>query len=87
MISSAFIAFGAYVASFILLVFPDSQGLPDEVSEAATYLGGYLGILDPLVPVSTLLTVLTLLVTFELAIFAFKAFRWLFSHVPWVGGN
>jgi len=87
MIISALIYLGAFIAQTILLVFPNSSGFPSEVDSAVSFLAGYVGILDPLVPMDTLLQVLTLVIVYELAIFAFKGFRWLFSHVPLVGGK
>jgi len=87
MITTSIIYLGTYIANVILSIFPVSTGFPPEVSIAVTFIAGYVGILDPIVPIDTLLTVLTLVVTFELLIFAFKGFKWLFGHVPFVGGK
>jgi len=87
MITNAIIGIGAVIVSLILNLFPSSSGFPPEVNSAITYFGGYLGILSPIVPVATLLTVLGLVLFFELVIFAFKAFKWVFSHVPFIGGR
>lgn len=87
MIMTALINTGAYIANLILFIFPDSNGFPAEVTTAFETLGGYVGILDPIVPIATLLTCLLLIVTFELTLFAFKAIRWLFGFVPFMGGR
>jgi len=87
MITNALIGMGATIISLILNVFPLSTGFPSEVNAAAAYFGGYLGILSPIVPISTLLTILGLVIFFELTVFAFKAFKWVFSHVPFIGGR
>jgi len=87
MITNALIGMGATVISLLLNVFPLSSGFSTEVNTAAAYFGGYLGILSPIVPVATLLSILTLVIFFELTVFAFKAFKWVFSHVPFIGGR
>jgi len=87
MITNAIIGLGATIISVILAVFPYSDGFPPDVATAAAYFGGYLGILSPIVPISTLLTILSLVIFFELTVFAFKAFKWVFSHVPFIGGR
>jgi len=87
MIADAFIAFGIFVASVVTSIFPPSNGLPTEAMVALQSLYGYVGMLNPLVPVDTLGVILGLYITFELSIFGFKTFRFLFSHVPLVGGK
>jgi len=87
MITNAIIGLGAVIISLILNVFPLSSGFSSDVTTAVTYFGGYLGILSPIVPVSTLLALLGLVIFFELTVFGFKAFRWVFSHVPFIGGR
>lgn len=87
MITSFFITIAYYVLSLIISIFPSSTGFPSDVDTAVSSIGGYLGILDPLVPISTMLTILTLIITFELTVFAFKGMKWLFSHVPFIGGK
>jgi hypothetical protein len=87
MIFTALINASVFIANLILSVFPSSTGLPAEVNDAVVFLGGYVGILDPIVPLSTLSTVLTLIIGYELTVFGFKGFRWIFSHVPMIGGR
>jgi hypothetical protein len=87
MIFSTLILISAYIANTILSFFPDSSGFPADVDNAILHIAGYVGILDPIVPLQTLATVLSLVIAFELSVFGFKALRWLFSHVPMIGGR
>jgi len=87
MITNALIALALAIVGGILSIFPDSSGLPPQVDDAVAYIGGYAGILDPLVPLATMATIISLLITVELSIFAFKGLRWIFSYVPMVGGK
>lgn len=87
MIFTALINLAYYVASAIIYVFPDSAGFPTEAFTAVQSLGQYLHIFDPLVPISTLLTCVTLILTIEIVIWSFKALRWVISHIPYVGGH
>lgn len=76
---------GYYLLSLVFLLFPISTGFPTEVSTAFTYLGGYVGMLDPLIPISTLATTVGILVTVELLIFSFRGLSWIFSKIPIIG--
>jgi len=87
MITSALIYFGFGVATLILAIFPSSTGFPSEVQTAVDYIAGYVAILDPLFPIATMLQILTLVITFELAVFGFKGVKWIISHLPMVGGR
>jgi hypothetical protein len=87
MIITALINLASFIANTLLVPFPTSSGFPTEVNDAIAFIGSYAGILDPIVPIQTLATVVGLVVTFELAVFAFKGLRWLVSHVPFVGGR
>lgn len=87
MISNALINLAYYIADFFIDLFPVGTGFPPAVHTATASLGGYLRIIDPLLPVSTLATIVTLVVVFELALFAFRTFRWLLTYLPFVGGK
>jgi len=87
MISTAFVYLAAYIVSTILFVFPQSSGLSTQATSAIASLGGYVGMFNPLIPIDTVLQIILLVISFELAVFGFRAFRWLFSHVPLVGGK
>jgi len=72
---------------FLIDLFPVGTGFPSSFHTAVQSLGGYLHILDPLVPISILLTCLTLIFTVEIAIFGFKTLKWVLSHIPFLGGK
>jgi len=73
--------------NFLIGLFPTGVGFPTEVHNAFTTLGGYIGLLDVLVPVSTMLWCLTLIFGVEIAVFGFKTLKWLISHIPFLGGK
>jgi len=84
MITSIFINTAYYILGFLVNLFPVSSGFPSEVGEAFTYLGGYVGMIDPLVPVDTLIEAVTILVTVELGILTFRILAWLLGKIPFV---
>lgn len=85
MITGALIEIANTIIEAILSVFPTSSGFPSDVQTAFTYLGGYVGMLDPLIPIDTLGTVVGIVLTVELIIFSFRAITWIFSKIPVVG--
>jgi len=85
MIISGFLYTAAFILSLILAVFPNSTGLPVEFSNAIDTLSGYVGILDPLVPVATLATCFSIILLYEVTIFAFNALTWIYKRVPLIG--
>jgi hypothetical protein len=87
MIINALMYLSLAIVNTVLLVFPNSAGLPAEVGQAFQWIGGYVGILDPIIPIPTLATILSLVISLELFIFGFRTFRWLISHLPFVGGK
>lgn len=87
MITTGFVYLGATILSLIVAILPTSTGFPAELSSAFVTMGGYVQILDTILPVSTLATVLGILISVDLAIFGFKTFKWLISHLPFVGGR
>jgi len=87
MITNALILVALFIINLIVFIFPASTGFPDEVSTAVTALGGYAGIVNPIFPLDTLATILGLVITFELVVFAFKGLKWVMSHIPYVGGR
>lgn len=73
--------------AFLINLFPTGTGFPTEVHSAFGTLGGYVGLIDVLVPVQTLLWCLTLIFGIEIAIFGFKTLKWIISHIPFIGGK
>lgn len=85
MITGSFIELANTIISAILSVFPNSTGFSPEVHQAFAYLGGYVGMLDPLIPIDTLGTVVSIAIAVELLIFSFRMVSWIFSKVPIIG--
>lgn len=73
--------------NFTISLFPTGTGFPTEVHSAFTTLGGYIGLIDVLVPVQTMLWCLTLIFSVEIAVFGFKTIKWIISHIPFIGGK
>jgi len=87
MIFTAFVYLASYILAILVLALPTSDGFPSEVTAAFATMGGYIQILDTLLPISTLAAVLLVLTGVELAIFGFKTIKWLISYIPLVGGR
>lgn len=87
MITTAFINIAYTLLNGSLNLLPAGGDFPTAVHTAATSLGSYLGLLSPLVPLSTLGTVLSLVIGIELALYGFRTLKWLGSHIPFIGGK
>jgi len=85
MITSGFLYLTALILNALLAVFPSSTGLPAEFSTALTTLSGYVGILDPLVPISTLATCFGIILLYEATIFGFRGLTWIYQRIPFLG--
>jgi hypothetical protein len=71
----------------IINIFPSGGGFPESFHTAMSSLGEYLHLLDPIVPISILLTCLLIIFGVEIAIFGFKTIKWIISHIPLIGGK
>lgn len=87
MITTAIVNLAYYLVTLILGVFPAAAQFPAAVHTAAQTIGGYFHMLDPIVPTDTFVTVFSLAIAVEVAIFGFKSFKWIISHLPFIGGN
>jgi len=87
MITTALINLAYYLLNGLIALFPAGSPLPSAIHTAATTLGSYLALIDSILPVDTLATILGLYIIFELTLFAFKTFKWLFGYIPFVGGK
>jgi len=67
--------FAAFV-SFLIGLLP-VVAFPSGIATAITTVMGYVNALSWLFPVSTLITVLGIMITYEIGIFTFKFTRWL----------
>lgn len=82
-----FLSLIANFLHFIINLFPAGTGWPAGVHTAVVALGGYLGILDPLVPIATLTTCVALIFGVEIALFGFRTIKWVLSYIPFIGGS
>lgn len=87
MIPNAFINLAYFLVTSIIGVFPTGSGFPASIHTGAIYIGGYLGMIDALVPIYALVPVMALLFGFEIAVFGFKTLKWIISHIPFIGGR
>jgi len=87
MITSALLNFAYFLLFNLLSIFPTGGTFSSTLHDAIAHLGAYLTLLDPIAPLSTLLTLVMLSFSVELAFFAWRALRWLISFVPLIGGN
>jgi hypothetical protein len=87
MIFSGFVYVASFVLNMVTSILPSGTGFSPEVQNAFLTMGGYVGILNTLLPISTLAVVLGIIIATDVAIFGFKTFKWLVSHVPFVGGK
>jgi len=87
MIGDLFFNVVYWFASEIIGLFPVSTGLPAAAHTAASQIGGYFGMFSHLIPIGTLLTVLTLVFTVEIGVFGFRTLKWVISHLPFIGGK
>lgn len=85
MITSALIFIASTIVTLILAVFPASTGLPAEYDTALATFSGYVGILDPLVPIATLVDAVTIVLLYEITIFTFKGIAWTYHKIPLIG--
>jgi len=85
MIISGFLYLASTILTLILAVFPASAGLPSEFTSALSTFSGYVGIIDPLVPVATLATAVGIVMSYELVVFTFKGLVWTYQRIPFVG--
>ncbi len=87
MITTAFFNLAYFLASGFISIFPSGTGFATAIHTAASTLGGYLSLVDNVVPVATLGICMGLVVAAEILVFGFKTFKWIFSHVPQIGGK
>jgi len=87
MILDGLILVALFIVNIIVSVFPDSNGFPVEVETAISQFSGYANILSPILPLSVMVQLLTYVVLFEIALFSFKGFKWIMSHIPYIGGR
>jgi len=86
MITDALINAGYWVISTLISILPSGGDFPQTVHDASATLGSYWGMFDPIAPIGTVAACLTIVVTVEVAIFGWKSFKSIISHLPQIGG-
>lgn len=87
MITTAIINLAYFFISGIIGFFPVGQSLPSLVHSSAIWLGGYLALINDMVPIATLATVIGVVFATEIALFGFRTIKWVISHLPFIGGK
>jgi len=81
MIVSFFLYIFGSIVSGILLIFPDSGGLPDEVSDSIEFAFNTARSYSELVPFDTLLIILVLSMLVQAGFLLFKVLNWVVNKV------
>lgn len=63
-------------------ILPSTSGLPSAISTSFQYVFGFLYAFDFILPVQTILTILGLSLSFELAIQIWHGIHWLLAKIP-----
>lgn len=87
MIGDLFFTIIYWFANSLVNLFPLSTGFPTGAHEAMALLGGYIGIFSPILPMTTLITVITIVFSVEISVFGFRTLKWVISHLPFIGGK
>jgi len=84
MITSAiiYILSGALFAVLSPLLLLSDVSLTSGIGQSIISAGQYLSILDPVIPVATIIAVIALLATIEISIAAFKVIKWVYKKIP-----
>lgn len=87
MITNTFINIAYSGLNWLIESLPNSTGFNSEIHTAFSTLGGYVGMLDVILPMTTLAACIGLVFSVEIGIFGFKTIKWVMSHVPFIGGK
>lgn len=71
--------------SFLIGVLPDSTGLPQGLQDAFTLVFGAIQTVSYLIPVDSLFTALGIVVAYEVALWLFFGFLWVWKRIPFIG--
>jgi len=82
MITSFFISIPAYILGAIISIMPQGGSVPTEWVQAVSQIWTAINAFSFIVPVSSLLSCLGIVLGFELAVFGFYAFNWVLKKVP-----
>lgn len=77
-----YLLFGIISVILVPIKALDDVVLSDNVSNAITQVGGYLGSIDIILPTSTLLIIFGTVLSIEGFIIAYKVINWLIKKIP-----
>jgi len=75
----------AYLLQAFIAIFPTGGTMPTDWVNGVYTVWTDINAFSFIVPVSTLLTVLSLALAFHLSILLFKVFHWVITKIPFVG--
>lgn len=87
MILDALIFLAVAVGNFILQIFPQHDGFPQEFTDGVSTFSGYLANLSPVLPYGTILSVVSLVLLYQFTVMGFNGIKWFMSHIPFIGGK
>ena len=70
-----------YAVALPLLAFPDAS-FPANITNSIASASSALNALNVVIPVDTLIAIITLFITTEAAIFTYKMIRWVYQKIP-----
>jgi len=87
MLITPLVNFAFYLVAHFIAFFPVGSGFPSDVHTSVVWLGGFFGLINDIVPISTLVTAVGIVFAVEIAIYGFKTLKWIISHIPLIGGK
>jgi len=85
MITDFILSIPAFLLQAVIGVLPTGQTLPTAWVSAVYTIWADINAFSFIVPVQTLLTVLTIALIFHAAVFGFKVFHWIITKIPTIG--
>jgi len=73
---------GYFLIAGMLAALPESSGLPAIIQTSFEYVFGFLYAFDFIMPVSTLLLILTISLAFEVAVQVWHGIHWIIQKIP-----
>lgn len=86
MITNAFFLLPLGLFSIISLIFPVIS-IPSEIASSLASAVSSLWALNSFIPIPTLAIVVGTIFGVEILLFSFNFLRWVFSHIPFIGGR
>jgi hypothetical protein len=72
-----------FLITAAIQLFPDVS-LPAAINDTIASVGSNLALLNQVIPVSTIITILGVILAIESAIFIYKGIRWIYNKIPGV---